>query len=106
MKITAVTTDQIIVVSGVPAMMRELGGYQMTNGEWAVQFDTELGYGHIEYTDNRPNKPIDQAYFDAHFAWLITEHQRYVETKAAEAQANESETMATTGDADGGVIAG
>lgn len=106
MKITAITSDQIILVGGVPAMMREIGGYQMTNGEWAVQFDTELGYGHIEYTDKRQNKTIDQAYFDAHFAWLITEHQRYIDIKAAEAQANESETMASTGGADGGAIAG
>jgi len=91
MKITAVTTDQIIVVGGVPALMREIGGYQMTNGEWAVQFDSELGYGHIEYTDNRPNLAINQAYFDIHFAWLITEHQRYLDHVAAqEAAANES----------------
>lgn len=91
MKISAVTTDQIIVVDGKPALMRDIGGYQMTNGEWAVQFDSEFGYGHIEFTDNRPNQEIDQAYFNMHFAWLITEHQRYLDHVAAqEAAVNES----------------
>lgn len=98
MKIAAVTTDQIIIVAGSVAQMREIGGYQMANGEWAVHFNTELGHGHIEYTDNRSNRTIDAAEFEAHYAWLIGEHQRYVDHVAAlEAAANESETMATDG---------
>ncbi len=84
MKITAVTVDQIIIFGGVVAQMREIGGYHMTNGEWAVHFDTTLGHGHIEYLDNRNNQTIDQAFFDQHYAWLIDEHQRFIKLKEAE----------------------
>lgn len=97
MKITAVTEDQIIVIDGQGAEMRELGGYHMTNGEWAVHFDAEKGYGEIEYLDNRPNRRIYQDEFDAHYSWLITEHQRYQDHLAAQAAAYESETIITDG---------
>lgn len=89
MKITAVTEDQIIVIDGQGAEMRVLGGYHMQNGEWAIHFDTALGYGEIEYLDNRPNRRIYQAEFDTHYSWLITEHQRYLDHLSAEAAANE-----------------
>lgn len=92
MKISAVTEDQIIVIDGRPAFMAHIGGYHMTNGEWAVHFNTATGMGEIEYIDNRPNQFIDEAFFNQHFAWLQTEHQRYLEHEAeAAAQALEQE---------------
>ncbi|SIO96684.1 hypothetical protein [Vibrio spartinae] len=77
MKVTAITQDQMIIVDGVVAEMSKIGGYQMTHGEWAVQYDTATGAGHIEYLDARPNQAIGENEFNARYAWLIDEHQRY-----------------------------
>ena len=85
MKITAVTQDQLILIDGEPALMAEIGGYNMQRGEWAVHFDTELGVGHIEYLDNRDNQVLDSALFNSAYAWLIDEHQRFIDLKEAEA---------------------
>ncbi|WP_311568394.1 hypothetical protein [Photobacterium arenosum] len=79
MKITAVTYDQVIVVDGVPAFMAEIGGFEMTNGEWAVHFNDAIGIGEIEYTDARSNATLSPEGFQASYAWLITEHQRYLD---------------------------
>lgn len=109
MKIAAVTQDQLILIAGVPAQMRELGGYHMTRGEWAVHFDTDLGYGHIEYLDNRNNVTLSQEDFDKHYAWLITEHKRYLDhvaeqqRSAEEAAANEPDTTTEPGSDSGSV---
>jgi hypothetical protein len=84
MKITAVTQDQIIIIDEVVADMRTLGGYHMTDGEWALHFDTITGYGEIEFIDNRQNQVIGQAYFEAHYTWLIDEHTRYMDSLAAQ----------------------
>lgn len=93
MKITAVTTDQIILVGGIPADMRAIGGYHMKNGEWAVHFDTTIGVGEIEYLDNRPNRVINQDDFEKHYSWLINEHTRY-QQHVAEQQAQLEQELA------------
>ncbi|NOI13809.1 hypothetical protein [Vibrio hepatarius] len=103
MKIAAVTTDQIIIIDGVVAHLREIGGFQMGNGEWAVHFNEELGYGHIEYTDSRDNRNIDAAEFQVHYAWLKDEHQRYLDHQAAEAAANEPDPISEPGGDSGSV---
>ncbi|WCE31113.1 hypothetical protein [Vibrio sp. SCSIO 43137] len=74
----------------------------MTRGEWAVHFDTDKGYGEIEYLDNRPNEALTQQGFDAHYAWLVTEHERYQKHQAevqakAEALANEQQALVDAG---------
>ncbi|MFW7525313.1 hypothetical protein ACODM8_14420 [Vibrio ostreicida] len=94
MKIIAVTEDQLILVDNTPAEMNELGGYRMKNGEWAVQFDADLGYGEIEYLDNRPNRRIYQAEFESHYSWLLDEHKRYQDHLAAEEAANDLDSTA------------
>ncbi|MCF7355081.1 hypothetical protein [Vibrio phage vB_VruC_PG21] len=97
MKISAVTEDQVIVIDGSAAFMADIGGYHMTNGEWAVHFDTTTGYGEIEYIDNRPNQFIDEAFFNQHFAWLQAEHQRYLDHIAQLEAENESENTGDDG---------
>lgn len=87
MKITVITEDQIILVDDVPAFMAEIGGFEMRRGEWAVHFDTNKSIGEIEYLDIRNNQTITQADFDSSYAWLLTEHQRYLDHKQAEEQA-------------------
>jgi len=87
MKITAVTQDQIIVIDSAVANIREIGGYVMENGEWAIHFDTDLATGQIEYIDSRTNQAIDQKAFDAHYQWLIDEHQRYQTHEAEQEKA-------------------
>ncbi len=77
MKIVAITYDQMIAIDGVPAMMRDIGGFHMKRGEWAVHFDTDTGIGSIEFTDNRLNETITSETFHQSYAWLIDEHQRY-----------------------------
>lgn len=99
MKISAVTTDQIIVVDGVLARISKIGGYHMTNGEWAIYYDTNKGYGEIEYLDNRPNQLLDKETFDSKYAWLLEEHQRYLDHKAAQEIAlNEQQTTVDASD--------
>ncbi|MBD8513154.1 hypothetical protein IFO68_10760 [Photobacterium sp. CAU 1568] len=90
MRITAVTQDQLIVIDGVPAFLGHIGGYAMRQGEWAVDFNTLTGLGHIEYTDNRPNQIIDSTVFNAAYAWLIDEHKRYVTAMAEQHAAEEA----------------
>lgn len=107
MKIAAITQDQVIVIDGNAAFMRELDGFLMERGEWAVRFDTDLGIGTIEYTDSRNNRSIDAAEFNAHYSWLEVEHQRYVDHKAAEAAAeaaaNEPDPISEPGGDSGSV---
>lgn len=111
MKITAITQDQMILVNGVPAFMAEIGGFEMRRGEWAVQFDTATGVGEVEYLDIRNNQTITQADFDNSYAWLLTEHQRYLDHKeteriAAEKEAAEHDEQSQTGDSGGGAATG
>ncbi|MGF1762451.1 hypothetical protein [Aliivibrio kagoshimensis] len=82
MKITAVTIDQIIVIDGVVANLSNTGGFEMRGGEWAIQFDSNVGAGHVEYTDRRLTKDINQAEFDAKYAWLLIEHKNYIDLVA------------------------
>ncbi len=115
MKITAITQDQVIIINSRPALVAEIGGYHMHNGEWAVHFDTDMGIGHIEYLDNRLNRTIEQAEFDKHYSWLIEEHQKYIDHQAEqqrliaeqierEHQENEQNSIDsdTTSDSNGG----
>ncbi|MDO6709084.1 hypothetical protein, partial [Photobacterium sp. 1_MG-2023] len=90
MKITAATQDQIILIDGIPALMAEMGGYNMQRGEWAVHFDTDLGVGHIEYLDNRGNQILTRDLFERAYAWLIDEHTRYVTAMAEQEAAEEA----------------
>lgn len=94
MKIAAITQDQLILIDGVPALLGELGGYRMERGEWAVHFDTLTGIGQIEYFDNRQNQLISNDEFNKHYTWLIEEHQRYQDHKAAELAAEEAANAA------------
>ncbi|WP_124939259.1 hypothetical protein [Vibrio viridaestus] len=66
----------------------------MTNGEWAVHFDTTLGLGHVEYLDNRVNVDLTQADYDAHYAWLETTHQQVLDYDA------EQQAIADSADSD------
>ncbi|WP_330960013.1 hypothetical protein [Photobacterium sp. 53610] len=110
MKITVITQDQLIVVDGKPAFMGDIGGFEMSRGEWAINYDTVTGVGHIEYTDNRPNQKIYTADFDNSYSWLLDEHQRYLtETaikEAAEEEARneqpEEDPILDSGDTGGG----
>ncbi|UTM58286.1 hypothetical protein L4174_005440 [Photobacterium sp. CCB-ST2H9] len=90
MRITAITQDQLIVIDGVPAFLGQMGGFAMRQGEWAIDYNTLTGLGHIEYTDNRPNQTINSAVFDAAYAWLIDEHTRYVAAIAEQEAAEEA----------------
>ena len=63
----------------------------MTNGEWAVHFDGDLGIGHIEYIDSRPNSALTKADFDKHYQWLVTEHQKYLDYLKAEQEKAEAQ---------------
>lgn len=74
MKITAVTQDQLIVKDGVPAFVGKSTGFTMGNGEWAVHYDSVMGVGSIEYTDNREPTTFDGEYYQTHFAWLEQVH--------------------------------
>jgi hypothetical protein len=96
MKITAVTQDQLIIIDGTPALMGKIGGYNMERGEWAVQFDTLTGAGHIEYLDARANQIINQAYFDKHYAWLQDEHKKYQDYLKAEEEAEKAKQTEQT----------
>jgi hypothetical protein len=87
-KVIAVTQDQIVLVDGVAVSASKYGGYQMTNGEWSVNFDSELGIGEIEYLDARPNKQMNQADIER-YMWLIDLHADIVEKMAMEGGANE-----------------
>lgn len=84
MKIIAITLDQMIIIDGVAASLREHGGFEMARGEWAVHFDSVKGIGEVEYFDNRRNQPLTQAEFDKHYSWLLTEHTRVIEQEKAE----------------------
>lgn len=83
MRISIITLDQVIVLDSTPAMMLEVGGFEMAGGEWAVHFDTNTGIGHVEYTDSRPNKVISQADFDASYSWCLARHSEWVDFDAA-----------------------
>lgn len=69
-KITIVPNDQLILVDGVAYECALSGGFIMRNGEWAVQFDMDLGVGEIEYTDLN-NEKITRDVFDAAYGYWI-----------------------------------
>lgn len=94
MRIIAVTQDQLIVKDDVLADISMIGGYTMTNGEWAVHFDSDLGIGHVEYIDSRPNSTLSKADFDKHYKWLVSEHQKYLDYLKAKAQSTEQTELA------------
>lgn len=109
MQITIVVEDKTVIYEGVAVALPDVD-WSVFDGDpatkWddvsAVQFNTETGKGHVEYrtiitsSPMRPNirpgdMPIDAAYFDATFAWILQpyaiarEAQEKREREAAEA---------------------
>ncbi len=109
MQITIVVEDKTVICDGVAVPLPDVD-WSVFDGDpstkWddvaAVQYNTETGKGHVEYrtiitsSPMRPNirpgdMPIDAAYFDATFAWILQpyaiarEAQEKREREAAEA---------------------
>ena len=89
MQITIVVEDRIVICDDVAVSLPD-ADWSVFDGDpdskWddvaAVQFNTETGKGHVEYrtittsSPMRPNirpgdMPIDAAYFEATFAWIL-----------------------------------
>lgn len=81
-KLIIVTVDQLIIVDGKPLDMRPHGGFNMANGEWALNFGGIVG--EIEYTDIRMNKTIDSSFVEAHYSWAYDLFDKYYEEIAIE----------------------
>jgi hypothetical protein len=82
-KITIVVKENVV---GIDGAFRPYDLSSLT--ERAIQFDTDLGVGHVEY-DDRANLTIDAIYFDIHYRPFSDAYLADIAAESADAAAKE-----------------